>query len=265
MTPETLSNPFDLAVCSLASGSKGNALYVSDGETSVLLDAGLSVVELERRMKQRGLDPQSLNAIVVSHEHTDHVQSVGALSRRYELPVYINKKTHQAADFKLGKLPEIRYFECGTGFQVNGLSVHPFPISHDTRDPAGFTLHKNGTKIGVATDLGISTALVQTHLKGCALVLLEANHDPGMLMNGPYPWHLKQRIKGRTGHLSNEQTRDLLGEILHEKLRYVILGHLSETNNTPQQALNIVGEAVNGFNICLMAAHQDICGEILRL
>ncbi|MBW2634650.1 MAG: MBL fold metallo-hydrolase, partial [Deltaproteobacteria bacterium] len=129
----------------------------------------------------------------------------------------------------------------------------------------GFTISRNGQKIGIATDLGIATAMVKQNLKGCNLLILEANHDPEMLMNGPYPWPLKQRIKGRTGHLSNQASGELLSELKHDKLQHVILAHLSETNNTPAKALREVGPALEGCQARIHVATQDLCGELLDL
>lgn len=256
---------YNLAVCLLASGSKGNAVYVSSGSVTILVDAGLSGIEIERRMRSRGLLPEKLDAIVVSHEHSDHIQGVGVLSRRYDLPVYMNAKTREAALPYLGKIDDLKSFECGTAFQINDLNVHPFSISHDASDPAGFTISRNGSKIGIATDLGVVTAIVKEHLKNCNLIILEANHDPGMLIGGPYPWPLKQRIKSRTGHLSNEESNALLTELKHDRLDCVILAHLSETNNTSQVVLNAVGRSVADSDTQLSVACQDACGDIFYL
>lgn len=255
---------YNLAVCILASGSKGNATFVTSGSTSILVDAGLAGVEIERRLKSRGLCPEDLDAILVSHEHTDHIQGVGVLSRRYNLPIYINRKTQRAAASQLGNLYGFRNFECGSTFMINDLAVHPFSISHDAEDPAGFTVYQNGTKIGIVTDLGIATTMVKEHLKGCSLLILEANHDETMLVNGPYPWYLKQRIKSRTGHLSNEASKHILSEVQHDRLEHVTLAHLSEINNTPQKALSEVGQAMNHCNAQIDVAAQDECGPLLR-
>jgi phosphoribosyl 1,2-cyclic phosphodiesterase len=231
-------------VCVLASGSKGNAVYVSNEQTSVLFDAGLSGKEIERRMLARQLDPKSLTGIVVSHEHSDHIRGVGILSRRFNLPVYISPKTAQAASAQIGKLYQTSYFDCGKMFNIQGLTIRPFSTSHDAEDPAGFTISYNGQKVGLATDLGVATGMVQEHLKGCNLLILEANHDMDMLITGPYPWYLKQRIKSRNGHLSNEESCNLLGKVLHKNLTCVVLAHLSEQNNHPEKALNTVRQAV---------------------
>ncbi|UCD77728.1 MAG: MBL fold metallo-hydrolase [Desulfobacterales bacterium] len=263
---ENYQSPLDynLAICTLASGSKGNATYISDGQTSILIDAGLSGIELQRRLTSRGLDPADLNAIIVSHEHSDHTKGVGILSRRYKLPVYINQPT-QSASAELGRLHEIRPFECGTTFSIRNLSIHPFSISHDAEDPAGFTIGCNGTRMAIATDLGIATAMVKEHLKQCSLLILEANHDPQMLETGPYPWPLKQRIQSRVGHLSNADSKKLLHELQHEKLQHVILAHLSEINNTPHKAFAEVSHALTRCSAELTVADQYTSGPVIYL
>ncbi len=257
--------PPDITICMLSSGSKGNSIYISDGITSVLIDAGLSGVEIERRMKSKGLSPENLDAIIVSHEHADHIHGVGVLSRRFAVPVYLSHKTYKAASPFLGRIEVVRTFECGMNFKINDISFHPFSISHDAEDTAGFTISQNSTKIGIATDLGIATAMVKEHLKKCSVLILEANHDPDMLANGPYPWPLKQRIKSRTGHLSNEQSKALLQEIQHDDLEHVILSHISETNNTPQKAVSVVGQAITCCGARLDVAGQYEAGNIILL
>ena len=253
-----------LAVCVLASGSKGNAIHVSDGQTAFLIDAGLSGVEIERRLGSRGLAPDRLQAIIVSHEHADHINGVGVLSRRYRLPVYLNRKTAGAAK-RIGRLHCVNTFDCGTVFHIDNLHIHPFSLSHDAEDPAGFTVKTNGIKIGLATDLGVVTAMVTEHLKGCRALILEANHDTRMLIDGPYPWPLKQRIQSRLGHLSNTDSRQLLCDVAHADLEHVILAHLSETNNTPDTALNAIAPALTGTLTRFEVAVQDRCTEIVCL
>lgn len=249
MPPPTDSDPASTApptnrvsICMLASGSKGNAIYISSGQTTILVDAGFSGVEIERRFKARGLLPDRVDAIVVSHEHNDHLNGVGVLARRYDLPVYMSAKTEAVAAPGMGCIKSIEHFSCGTDFAINDIAIHPFSTSHDACDPAGFTFRINGRKIGIATDLGIATQMVKTHLNDCSCLVLEANHDTRMLEEGPYPWPIKQRIKGRTGHLSNEASKDLLMDVLHDNLAHVILAHISETNNTPEKALGAVAE-----------------------
>jgi phosphoribosyl 1,2-cyclic phosphodiesterase len=252
-------------VCTLASGSRGNAIYVSDGRTTLLIDAGLSGIEIERRLGARGLSADRIDAILVSHEHADHIQGVGVLSRRFKIPVYLNRSTHRALPAQIGKFSLVRHFDTGRRFTVGSLVIHPFSISHDADDPAGFTFQNNGLKIGLATDLGVATALVREHLKGCRLLILEANHDVGMLETGPYPWPLKQRIRSRLGHLCNEASRDLLAELLHDDLAHVVLAHLSQTNNTPEKAVAAVAPVLNRSRATLTVALQDEPGPSLSV
>ncbi|MGD9237372.1 MAG: MBL fold metallo-hydrolase [Desulfobacterales bacterium] len=255
---------YHLAVCVLASGSKGNAIYISDGITGILLDAGLSASEIKRRLKSRGLSPKDLDAILLSHEHSDHIQSVGVLSRQLKLPIYLSRKVKKSAPLG-NSVHEIRTFECGLPFQINAMTVHPFSISHDAADPVGFTIGQNGRRIGIATDLGSVTPQLKAQLKDCHLLILEANHDPQMLMNGPYPWPLKKRIQSRRGHLSNQQSKHLLQELHHRHLQHVILAHLSETNNDPQKVLTEISSAFSNPKPRLTVASQHHSSEIIYL
>lgn len=258
-------HPEGLNVCVLASGSRGNAIFVQAGCGAVLFDAGLSGVEIERRMASRGLDPRDLTAIVVSHEHGDHIRGVGILSRRFKLPVYMNPATAEAVGNQLGRLHDLRHFECGAPFTVGSLSIHPFSISHDAADPSGFTVTHEGVKLGIATDLGHATALVTEHLKACHAIILETNHDEQMLIQGPYPWPLKQRIRGRNGHLSNPDAGCLLTSVLHDELRHVWLAHLSQENNTPDKAACEIAPLVDGLRAELTVCHQDAPTRVVCL
>ena len=265
--PETFSDPSNggLTLCMLASGSRGNATYLSNGRTSILIDAGLSGKELQRRMAAKGLDPAGLDAVLVSHEHTDHIQGVGVMARRFGLTVHISDGTWQASRKMLGKLSDVRPFTCGHPFSIGDLAVHPFSISHDAADPAGFTIGCNGAKVGVATDLGIVTGVVQNHLQDCDALILEANHDPQMLIDGPYPWPLKQRIRGRSGHLSNEDAALFLETLVHERLSHVVLAHLSEENNTPAKAQKTVETVITQGHTRIHVASQHSGTRVLRL
>ena len=254
---------YNLAVCVLASGSKGNAIYISDGLTAILIDAGLSATEIKRRLKSRGLNPKDLDAILVTHEHSDHIQAVGVLSRQLKLPVYLSRNIEKKVS--MGSIHEIRTFKSGLTFQIKNLAVRPFAVSHDAADPVGFTIGQNGSRIGVATDLGTVTPRVKENLKHCHLLILEANHDPDMLINGPYPRYLKQRIRSSSGHLSNGQSKRLLMELQHKDLEHVILAHLSQTNNAPQKVLAEVSEALTVCKPRLTVASQHRCGEIIYL
>jgi phosphoribosyl 1,2-cyclic phosphodiesterase len=255
----------DIAVCVLASGSRGNCIYIASEAGALLIDAGLSGREIEKRLRQRDLDPGRLTAILVSHEHTDHVRGVGVLARRYQLPVYLTALTHQAAGNALGRLPARRYFRPGIGFTVADFEIRPFALSHDAADPVGFTLACNGSRLGLATDLGVVTGLVEERLKGCDFLVIEANHDMDMLTNGPYPWHLKQRIRGRNGHLSNGATGELLSKLAHPNLRQIVLGHLSETNNAPHLARQAAEAALVTNPIPIHTAQQDCVSPVFRI
>ncbi len=239
-------------------------MLVSTPDTAILVDAGLSGVELQRRMTAVGQDPAALSAIVITHEHIDHVRGAGVLSRRFNIPVYISSATHQACT-GLGHISALTYFDCGNRFEIQDLTVNPFSISHDASDPAGLTVTWQQSKIGIATDLGVVTNLVRTHLSGSAVLYLESNHDPEMLINGSYPWHLKQRIQSRTGHLSNSDAGTLLAELHHENLHHVILAHLSEENNRPEKALAEIGRCLNRSNIDLSVAGPDRPGDVIRI
>ena len=251
-------------ICSVASGSKGNSIFVSCGNLSLLIDAGLSGVEIEKRLKASGISPDSLDAIVVTHEHSDHVKGVGVLSRRYHIPVYINKKTHEAVP-KIGRVAKLEFFHCGTPFMIDGVRIDPFTTSHDAADPAGLTLSYKSTKIGIATDMGVATGLVKQRLKHCSLLYIESNHDPDMLLKGPYPWPLKQRIRGRRGHLANEDTAALLQELAGRELEHVILAHLSEKNNTPEKAFQTAEAALTPFNVGIDVGMPHEPGTLIRL
>ena len=229
-------------VCALASGSKGNSLLIEGPDGSLLVDAGLSAREILRRVAVAGADPGRIRGILATHDHSDHIRGVKVLARRLSLPVYGTRGTLQEIGLPAGNTGAA--IIPGDAFTAAGFTVQPFTLPHDAVDPVGFIVSVEGLRIGVATDLGCATALVRERLKGCSFLLLESNHDEKLLMEGPYPWFLKQRIRGRMGHLSNSASSRLLNELLHEGLQGVILGHLSEMNNRPELALGAAGDAV---------------------
>lgn len=252
--------------CVLASGSRGNAVWVEDHDSAVLIDAGLSGRELERRMAAVSLSRRKLKAILVSHEHRDHISGVGILARRFNLPVFINEPTLSACEKSLGRIKPA-FFTTGQDFELGPFQIHPFSVSHDAADPVGFTFGTNQSKLGLATDLGIATTLVRTHLSGCHAVILESNHDPEMLMNGPYPHELKRRVSSRHGHLSNVDAAALLDLLIHDGLARIVLAHLSETNNRPDLALNHIGSNVPRLHPgCRLAvAFQDRPSDVFEI
>lgn len=258
--------------CVLGGGSKGNATFVEAGETRLLIDAGFSGKEIERRLIAIGVDPASLHAICITHEHTDHIRGAAVLSRRYQLPVLVNRATLKAAGSVLDNLAETVLFATGATFVFRDLHLHPFAISHDAADPVGFLCRANGLTLGYCTDTGIASRLISHRLSGCHGLVLECNHDIEMLQSGPYPPPLKQRVRGKTGHLANVEAAALLRGLLHEQLQHVVLAHLSETNNTPHLAREAVAAMLtaaaaeeNAPVPAVSLAFQDEPGEVVVL
>lgn len=230
------------------------------------MDCGLSGRETFKRMAAAGLDHRRLKALLVSHEHRDHILGVGVMARKLNLPIYINEATLDRALPVIGKIrPNI--IKTGCELDIGPIRIHPFSISHDAADPVGFTFENNGVKLGLATDLGVATKLVVNRLAGCRALIVESNHDPKMLIEGPYPWETKRRVQSRRGHLSNQESAELIQELTHEGLENVVLAHLSQTNNRPELALEAVCQLVleKGKNINISAAKQDEPGHVITL
>jgi phosphoribosyl 1,2-cyclic phosphodiesterase len=322
----------------LASGSKGNSTVVSGGRTRILVDAGLSCRELFRRMRLAGEEPETLDAIVVTHEHVDHINGLSVTARKLGIPVYFTEGTHRAwtrwltprrqmtyaqwmeqcrkqaaerqaeaeaaqidaegeadeidvtadsgrVDGKFGAvasgsadatpapqkdptwLPAVEYFQAGQPFEIGDIAISPFTIPHDAVDPVGFVFRTEGVRIAFATDLGYIPPNVKAQLKGVDLLLLESNHDLEMLRDGPYPWSVKQRVLSRVGHLSNEAAGAFLENEYDGQAAYVILAHLSESNNLPDLARVTAERALNGrasllANRLLLAAQHEALPSI---
>ena len=255
----------------LASGSRGNCTVFSNASASILVDAGLSCRETFKRMKAVGEDPQQIRAIVISHEHADHVAGLPVLARKLEVPIFITEATYSTwrkstrdAEGKPAKLDRREHFQAGRSFSVAGMTITPFTISHDAADPCGFTFTSDGIKIGIVTDLGYVTANVKQHLRGCDGLMIESNHDLEMLRNGPYPWMVKQRVMSRVGHLSNTALADFFEKDYDGRAAFLVLAHLSEQNNHPELARETAHQALGGrmtpnlFQSCpLTLALQD--------
>lgn len=258
-----------MQICVLGSGSRGNCTLVEAGSTVLLIDNGFSGVEISRRLRAIGREPSLLTAILVTHEHNDHIAGVGVLSRQAGLPVYANPATHGAAEERLGRLPSPREFGTGEPFTINDLQIHPFAVSHDTADPVGFVVTDGRCRVGYCTDTGKITALVEHHLRGCHALVLESNHDPQMLRDGPYPPRLQQRVRSHQGHLANEDAGRFLKKIFagNRSLAHVVLAHLSETNNLPRLALEAAKMHLgNDFELLrILAARQDAPCPLLEL
>ncbi|MGD9874101.1 MAG: MBL fold metallo-hydrolase [Kiritimatiellia bacterium] len=233
------------SVCVLASGSSGNCTYVSADGAAILIDAGISGKETERRLEEIGADPAALQAICVSHEHTDHTAGIGVLYRRHSIPLFANSATINGIGRQRGMdgLPW-NIFTTGQPFRVGPLEIEPFSVPHDAYDPVGFVIRSSSSTIGVVTDMGTATTLIRTRLRECDALVIETNHDENMLHNAQRPWALKQRILGRQGHLSNRQAAAVIEEIAGPRLRQIFLAHLSSDCNEPQLAEREMRETV---------------------
>jgi phosphoribosyl 1,2-cyclic phosphodiesterase len=258
--------------CVLGSGSRGNATYIESDGTGILIDAGMSGIELQKRLASVGVALSALAAILVTHEHNDHIQSVGVLSRRVKIPVYANEATFTAAAKIVNRLYSYNEFETGTPFHFRNLEIHPFAISHDTEDPVGFRISDRDVSLGYCTDTGKVSRLMRHRLTSCQALVLESNHDIAMLQNGSYPPYLKQRIRSSHGHLDNVESAAFLRELLHEELQHVVLAHLSEENNHPEIALHGALNALQGkhhhcreTSVRISVASQGCAGELVCL
>jgi len=248
--------------CPLASGSKGNAIYFGSKEAKLLIDAGLSGRSTEQKLALLGVRLDEIDAIVISHDHTDHIHGLKTLALRHQLPVFANMETAKSIYHILKECPKFHIFETGEPFEFRDIRIHPFSIQHDTVDPVAFTLQTDKTKVGICTDLGFPTTLVKRHLRDCDYLYLEANHEPAMVHACSRPMVYKQRVLSRQGHLSNESCALLLKELLHSNLKHVHLAHLSEECNLPQRALERVREQV-GDALPISIAWQDRLGEAI--
>jgi phosphoribosyl 1,2-cyclic phosphodiesterase len=233
-----------LSVASLGSGSRGNAFLIENEDTRVLVDAGFSGTELARRLDALDVDPESVDGVVVTHEHRDHTAGMGVGARRWGWPLFLNERTARACKVLLKGEERLKPIRAGRVLRVGGLEVYPVLTCHDAADPVAVTVTDVRTrlKVGVATDLGRPTTLVRQALRDCAFVILESNHDEHLLREGPYPWSVKQRIGGSRGHLSNRLAGEFARELAHPRLAGVLLAHLSAECNDPGRALDRVGK-----------------------
>lgn len=253
----------------LASGSRGNCTVLSGEHGSILVDAGISCRETLKRMRAAGEDPHKLKAIVISHEHNDHVAGLRVLAHRLAVPVYITEATYhgwrrdnKGPDGKPATLERREHFRSGRSFTVAGITVTPFTIPHDAADPCGFTFTASGIKVAVVTDLGYMPPNVKENLRGCDGLMIESNHDLEMLRNGPYPWMVKQRVMSRVGHLSNTALAEFFEKDYDGQAAFLVLAHLSEQNNHPElareTAYKALGHKMNLFQqASISLAHQD--------
>lgn len=236
----------DIRFCPIYSGSSGNSTYFGAGDVNLLVDAGLPGKHIVSGLQAVGVDPQALDGILVTHEHTDHVAGVGVLARRFSVPIYATTPTWAAMEKKIGAIPPklIREITPDTDFYIGAVGITPVPIPHDAASPVGYHFSCHGHNAATFTDLGYIPTHVLDAASDCEVLLIESNHDVEMLRNGPYPYDLKQRILSRKGHLSNETCAQALVKLLERGVRNAYLGHLSADNNDPSLALQTVKSAL---------------------
>lgn len=262
----------DIRFCPIYSGSSGNATYYGAGDVNLLVDAGLPGKHIVAGLESVGIPPQKLDAILITHEHTDHVAGAGVLARRFSLPIYATTPTWAAMEHKIGAIAPklIREITPETDFYIGGVGIMPLPIPHDAASPVGYHFSYHGRSAAVLTDLGYMPSRVLDAVSNCEVLLLEANYDHEMLRIGPYPYHLKQRILSRKGHLSNDTCAENLVKLLDRGVRNAYLGHLSAENNSPALALQTVKNALTdagaqeGRDFAIAMAHRSRASSFYR-
>lgn len=259
-----------LNFCSLYSGSSGNCLLVETENTKLLVDAGVSLKKIEEALNSLGISPSSLNGILVTHEHSDHVKNLGALSHKFNLPVFANKETFDAMPIQTDRISteNIKKFKINEKFCINDIEINAFSIPHDAANPCGFSLFSDGKKISVATDLGHITKEVLTNLEGSKFIMIESNYEPEVLKCSKYPFYLKERISGPTGHLPNCDAGKVINYLIHNNLETAMLGHLSKENNFPELAYQtvvdeIISSGTDVSKISLSVASRDNVGKLI--
>lgn len=261
-----------LNFCSLYSGSSGNSLFVETQNTKLLVDAGVSCKKIENALQDIKVDPSSIDGILITHEHTDHVQGLGTLSRKFDLPVFVNQETLDAMPKQKDKIPDknIKTFKISDKFEIGDLLIDPFSIPHDAANPCGFNIYKDDKKISIATDIGHMTNNILKSLEGSLFLMLEANYDPEVLRCSSYPFSLKSRIAGPTGHLPNEMAGKTISYLLKSGLKNAMLGHLSKESNFPELAYQTVLDELirndyNENNLSLGVASRDTHSKLIEL
>lgn len=262
-----------MKITSLFSGSSGNCILFENEGVKLLIDAGVSARGVVCALEELGVDPRDIDGILITHEHDDHIKGAGILSRKLDLPVYANPGTLHASLSKLGKMKEsnLRTFNTDEAFEIKGTEILPFSISHDAKDPVGYSFSNGKDRAVIATDTGIITDEIFSHLRGAKCALVESNHDVQMLKNGPYPAYLKKRILGEQGHISNYTAALLCKDLIESGTEQIILGHLSRHNNTPLIAVNTVcgylenNNMLRGKDYTLNVALHDRISETMEI
>ncbi len=248
-----------MRVMALQSGSNGNSIFVEAGGVRLLVDAGISGIQMETRLAAHGIDACQIDGLLISHDHSDHVRSMGVFQRKYGMPVYVTERTILAARRRnrLGLIDDVRCFSSGTAWRIGALTVETIPTPHDSVDGVGFVFDDGCNRLGVLTDLGHAFPGLAEVLRSLDAVLLESNYDPQMLEAGPYPENLKRRIRGPQGHLSNGEAAELLSDAFRGRLRWACLAHLSEQNNDPRLALQTHHQIVGAEHPVSVASRYE--------
>ena len=261
-----------LKFTSLYSGSSGNCLFVETENTKILIDAGVSLKKIEKGLENFDVLPSNLDAVIVTHEHTDHIQSLGNLSKKFDIPVFATPKTFDAMPKQTEKITDKNKnnINIDEKFSIGDIEILPFKIPHDAADPCGFTLFSNNKKISIATDVGHMTNDILKHIDGSEFILLEANYDSNVLKYTKYPFKLKERIAGPSGHLSNKAAGQTINYLINSGLKKAVLGHLSKESNFPELAYQTVvdeilssGTNIDNFN--LSVASRDFPGKLITI
>lgn len=259
-----------LKFCSLYSGSSGNSLFVSSNNTNILIDAGVSAKKITEALTSINVDVSKIDAILVTHEHIDHVQSLGFLSKKYDIPVFANSNTWDAMPKQKEKVKfeNQKFFVNSESFKIGDLKIHPFDIPHDAANPCGFNIFNDNTKISVATDIGHITENIMENLKNSSFILLESNYEPEVLKYCSYPYQLKRRIDGPDGHLSNVSAGKVVANLMNYGVNHVTLGHLSRESNFPELAYKtvmseLISQHFKEGDINLDVASRDMPGELI--
>lgn len=265
----------ELLFCSIASGSSGNCYLIASPNAKILLDAGISGKRITQGLNALGVEPQEITAILITHEHIDHVKGAGIISRKNDVPIYANAKTWEKMAGGIGKIQDhnIKIFETGEAFYINDLMIKSYSIPHDAVDPVGFSFYKDDLQVSIATDIGNMTEEILNEILSADFLVLEANHDIDMLKMGRYPWYLKQRILSSHGHLSNIDAGKALINILrrNNKERQVLLAHLSHENNFPEMAYQTIKNILEeekyyiGKDIYLYTAFREKNSEVYNI
>lgn len=260
-------------VCSLFSGSSGNATYIGNDTTHILIDAGQSCKQIIEALTHVGVKPNDLDCILISHEHSDHIKSAGLLSRKFNIPIYANENTWNAMGKHMEEVSSsnTRFFDDSKTFLINDIAIKPYPIPHDAASPVGFCFICGKKKVSIATDLGHTNNEIINTIMDSDMVILESNHDTGLLQSGHYPPFLKKRIIGKKGHLSNIDAGHALVDLVKGRVTHVLLAHLSKENNLPQLAYNTVKDILlksgikPDYDVMLDVAHRNTVGNIYYL